>query len=171
MEEGVPSVGKRPHRVRTKKDPCGSATAGGRRTCLQLFVCPERGSDRPWVREARRLDEDVVKHGLLQHEALERVDKVVLHTAAEAAVRELDPLVDALLAPGFVLQQRLLDATLVPDLVQDDRDAEAVVLRKDIVDERGLACPCTGDQVLLGMRSLGRPHRLQVAPWPHRTVR
>lgn len=116
---------------------------GPNRTSFKLFICPQCGCDRTRIGEACGLDEDVVEHRLLQHEALERVDKVVLHAAAEAAVGELHPLVHMLFASDFILQECLFDASLVPNLVQDDSNPEAVVLRENVVYQRGLASTCT----------------------------
>src|SRR5712664_3592128 len=65
-------------------------------------------------------------------EAAEDADQVAAHRAADAAVVHLDDLLVAL------LDQRAVDPDLA-DLVLDHRDAPAVVLPEDAVEQRGLA--------------------------------
>mmetsp|Transcript_35372 Transcript_35372/g.80355 ORF Transcript_35372/g.80355 Transcript_35372/m.80355 type:complete len:489 (-) Transcript_35372:42-1508(-) len=92
------------------------------------------------VREARGLDHDAVQRlarllGVL-HELLEPRDEVAAHGAADAAVVHLHDVL--LVRHGATLHQRVVDAHL-PELVLDDRDALAVVLLKDVVQQGRLA--------------------------------
>mmetsp|Transcript_3340 Transcript_3340/g.8418 ORF Transcript_3340/g.8418 Transcript_3340/m.8418 type:complete len:479 (-) Transcript_3340:376-1812(-) len=110
---------------------------------LKLRIRPQGSCHRAWVGQPRGFDEDVVKLVALAHERLQRLHKVVLHAAAEAAVAQLHPLLHHRLRAATLrlLHQRALDAHLLPKLVHDDGDAEAVLRREDVVDQRGLAGP------------------------------
>ena len=101
-------------------------------TLLHLVVHEEGLRDRPGVRHAGRLDEDVVEPVAAFHELPEDADEVAADGAADAAVVHLE---DLLLG---VDDEFVVDADLA-ELVLDDGDAFAVTLGEDVVEEGGLA--------------------------------
>ncbi len=98
-----------------------------------LVVDEEGRRDRLRIGEPARLDQDVVEFLAPTHEILEDLDEIGAHAAdaADAAVREL---VDLLLGgehqPGVDVH--------FAELVLDDRDAVAVALGENVVEQRRL---------------------------------
>jgi len=101
-----------------------------------LLVGEERLRHRAGVGHARGLDHHAVELELapvaLFLERAEDADEIAAHRAADAAVVHLDNL----LVAG--LDDLVVDADLA-ELVLDHRDAVAVVLLQDPVEQRGLA--------------------------------
>jgi hypothetical protein len=87
---------------------------------------------RAGVRHAGGLDEDVVEPVAAFHELAEDADEIPAHRAADAAVVGLEQLL-------FGADHELgIDADLA-EFVLDDRDALAVFLRQDPVEQRGFS--------------------------------
>ena len=71
--------------------------------------------------------------------ALERLDEVTAHRAANASIHHLDDLlVDLLLDITLVAQNVFIDTHLTK-LILDNREAEAMILREKMVQQRRLA--------------------------------
>src|SRR6266705_3398231 len=104
-----------------------------------LLVDEEALRDRPRVRHSGGLDDDAVELELARVAPLFQLakdaDKVPAHGAAHAAVVHLDDLLVRVVEQDVVVHARLAE------LVLDHRDAPAVLLLEDAVDERGLAAP------------------------------
>ena len=103
---------------------------------FHVLVDEERLRDRPWIGEARGLNDDGVERlggrGLALHQALENADQVAAHGAADAAIVHLD---NFFIRPD---DQVVVDAALA-ELVDDHGVAFAVILGEDAIEKRGLA--------------------------------
>mmetsp|Transcript_37720 Transcript_37720/g.84031 ORF Transcript_37720/g.84031 Transcript_37720/m.84031 type:complete len:466 (-) Transcript_37720:347-1744(-) len=104
----------------------------------QVRVHEEGGDDGGGIGQSGRLNQDVVKLLAALPQLVECVDEVPAHTAAQAAVGELH---DGVIGP---LQQLLLGHQLTVNvnltkLVLNHRDALAMLLSQDVVQQRGLA--------------------------------
>mmetsp|Transcript_27592 Transcript_27592/g.70014 ORF Transcript_27592/g.70014 Transcript_27592/m.70014 type:complete len:416 (-) Transcript_27592:227-1474(-) len=103
---------------------------------LDVVVDEEGLSDGRGVREAGGLDDDSVKLLNLLVQALEGLNEVPAHSAADATIHNLDHVLISVL-----LQDRVVDAHLAK-LVLDDGEPQAVVLvLEDVVEEGSLARP------------------------------
>src|SRR5437870_511527 len=102
-----------------------------------LLVDEEALSDRARIGHARRLDDHALEFELAGIAPLPELpqdtDEVAAHGAADATVVHLDDLLAGFAQEDFVVHTRLAE------LVLDHRDAVAVLLLEDTVDERGLA--------------------------------
>ena len=99
-----------------------------------VVVHEERLCDRPGVGEARGLDQHVVELVAPLAEVGEHPDQIASHGAADAPIGHLEDFFVG------VDHQALVDADLA-ELVLDDRDASAMVLGEDAVEQRRLAGP------------------------------
>ena len=99
---------------------------------------PREGADqRLRQREARRLDDDVLRRGIAREQRLDGRQEFVGDRAADAAVGEFHDL----LRPAVVVaigDQRAVEAH-VAEFVDDDGDAPAFRLRDQAADQRRLA--------------------------------
>ncbi len=98
----------------------------------QLFLDEEGLRHRTGVGKSGGLDEHRVEALAAPAQLPENADQIAAHGAAQATVAGLE---DLLLGPDH---QRLIDTDLA-ELVLDHRDAPAVLLGENTIDQRGLA--------------------------------
>ena len=103
-----------------------------RELVLQLVVEEERLRHRARIGHAGGLDEDVVELVAPLHELAEDADQVAAHRAADAAVVGLEQLL-------FGADHQLVVDADFAEFVLDDRDALAVFLGEDAVQQRGFS--------------------------------
>src|SRR5688572_24732360 len=99
---------------------------------LELVVEEEGLRHRTRIGHASGLDEDVVELVAALHELAEDADEVTAHRAADAAVVGLEQFL-------FGADHELAVDTDLAEFVLDDRDALAVFLREDAVQQRGFS--------------------------------
>mmetsp|Transcript_15470 Transcript_15470/g.42695 ORF Transcript_15470/g.42695 Transcript_15470/m.42695 type:complete len:249 (-) Transcript_15470:195-941(-) len=124
--EGVASVNER--------DDTVEVDAGA-----QALVDPEDLADGLWICSARSLYNNVIKALPLLQQAIKHADESVLRRTAEATVGQLIDVLERL-STG-VSDERGFDAHLRGEFILDDRDAVAVRLLQDVLQERRLASP------------------------------
>mmetsp|Transcript_7831 Transcript_7831/g.19510 ORF Transcript_7831/g.19510 Transcript_7831/m.19510 type:complete len:407 (+) Transcript_7831:470-1690(+) len=104
----------------------------------QRLVHVEGGDDGSGVGQARGLDHDVVKLSLAVVQAVERLDEVVAHGAAQAAVGQLHHGVARALHRLLLHYQLAVNVDLAK-LVLNHSNAAAVVLGENVVQQGRLA--------------------------------
>ena len=99
---------------------------------LELVVEEEGLRHRARVGHAGGLDEDVIEAIAALHELAEDADQIAAHRAADAAVVGLEQFF-------FGADHQLAVDPDLAEFVLDDRDALAVFLRQDAVQQRGFS--------------------------------
>ena len=96
------------------------------------FRAQKRENHRQWIGDAACFDDQVIESAVAVEQAKDRVQEIVVYRTADAAVFQLEHVG---VGGG---DQIAVDAELA-QLVDDDPDAQALLVGKDMLDQRGLA--------------------------------